>query len=201
MRIYFALYLCVSCLLGGCSTVKRSISPEATVTTPQGVIIQQKGDVSTPVKASTSHEETQLEIPKGSQIEIKKATQENPETVTVKNSEATVLRNSRDETKIDGPKSVTPPTQTEIAKGKAISNSFIFSGFLVLVSLVMFYTSHYKAGCFAVLAAFVVPIGAQFLTNGIVVLVSSILATISLTLVASWYLITHKHDLIEKFKK
>lgn len=186
--------------LVGCANFKRT-SPAFQADTLTGGKVSQNGDVQTPAKVNTSTNETNVEIPAGSKVEVTQATPTTPQKVTFTATEKTTLTSVTDTQNITGPVAIAPPSQTELAKGSAVKGSFVFAGLLVLVSLAMFYTSHYKAGCFAVLAAFVVPIGAQFLTSEKVVLVSSILATISLTLLGSWYLVTHKHELTPKLKR
>lgn len=181
--------------LVGCKTFSRSVSK---ISGANEAKISQAVGEQNPASVETADTSTELPLPEGSEISVNP---QDPEKVFVKLKRASLLKVKTLTQRLEGPKSFAPPSPTEKAKGTAVLWSFIAGGIFLVGGIALIYFQHYKEGGIALVASFVVPVVAQFLTSDLALKLCIAFACISVSLTVAYYLISRKHDIFPKSKR
>lgn len=181
--------------LGACRNPETATTAKAKVETQLGTKIEQSGSVEVPAQAASGSAGTSIPLPSGSKVTIFEPSETSPRRIEVILTAPSVLESKSLWEKVSLPKTFLPPaapSALEQANADGVTLSYYLAGGLLLLTLGLAYTTHYKAAIVAGIGAVAAPIFARFVSEISALGIVAISLTGAVALYAAWYLLRRK---------
>lgn len=168
---------------------------KAQVVLPSGAKVVQSGSVQSPAVVAVAQATAEIALPKDSVVTIVLPTQTTPGNISVAIRSVSSLKLNTNFESVSMPRNFAPPEPPSPASLARASGQKLFywiAGGLVLLTLGLAYTEHFKAAIISGIGAVATPILGNFVSETSSLVVGLIATVGAGTLYAAWYLLKGK---------